>query len=148
MAVDIDEALAVLIQGASAVSTIAGDRVYPNRVPQPSNVPAVIFRRLTAGSAPVIRGKSTALYATFQVESWSGASQIEARTLDLAVQGVANVNSVLVGPPSLPSPGWWIQALRVNTDTDQDNPQIPIHADDLGLFCSFCEMFVQYRALP
>lgn len=137
MAVDVEEIFPVLLPQQADVAALANGRYFPNRIPQQENLPAVIFRRTSGGPIRTLGGRSVTRRATFQVESWSARSQEEARQLDRAVQAI-ECGPVQVGP-------WWIQRLTVNPDTDQDNPQIPVHADDLGLFCSFSEFTVFYN---
>lgn len=138
MSVDVEEIFPLLLAGASSVVAIAGDRCFPNRVPQTSTLPAVIWRRLNGGPVRRSDGKSNVSRATFQVESWSAASQEQARELNKAVQGI-ECRATHVGD-------WWIQALYLSPDADADDPQIPTHADDLGLFCSVSEFTVIYKA--
>jgi hypothetical protein len=137
MSVDIEEALSALQLTLAGVTAIAGQNVFPNRIPQRVEMPALITRRISGGP---INGLSSALAvrkAVFQVEAWSQASQEQARQLDLAAQALNGLRGT--------SGAWFIQKLLVNPDTDQDNPQIPVHADDLGSFCSFHELTVFYK---
>lgn len=134
MAIDIEEGLLALILSKPAVTAIAAQRVFPNQAPARELLPSVIFRRTGGGPIHTLGGVSGAKPATFQVESWSETSQDQARQLDLAVQQIAGFRGAI-------GLAWWFQAVLVDRDTDQDNPQIPIHAEDLGLFCSF----TQYR---
>lgn len=138
MSVDVEEALNAILKANGAVVAIAGTRVFPNRLPARESMPAVITRRLSGSAVKTLRSVSSTRRAVFQVESWSAVSQEEARELDRAVQTVA----ASTGQESV---DWWVQCIRVNDDTDQDNPQIPIHADDVGLFCSFCEIMLVYE---
>lgn len=138
MAVDIEETFATLLADSAAVVAIAVDRFFPNRLPIREELPAVIWRRVSGSPMPRLNGVSKVKRAVFQFESWSATSQEEARDLDLKVQ--AKLDG-LKGPIG----SWWIQVMKLTGDADQDNPQIPVHADDLGLFCSFCEFFVVYE---
>lgn len=137
MPVDIEEAFPLLLAMQPNVVNLIGTRFYPNRLPEREICPCVIGKRLAGSPVRTLEGKSTVRWATFQIESWSATSQEEARQLDRYVQGIET------GPVSVG--GWWIQKLTVNQGTDQDNPQIPINADDLGFFCSFSEFMVFYK---
>jgi hypothetical protein len=137
MAVDFEEAFPTLLAAQEPVANVAGDRFFINRVPQREELPAVIVRRISGGPIRTLGGQCSVRRAMYQLESWSAKSQEEARALDRAVQEI-ECGGVLVGD-------WWVQRLTVNADTDQDNPQIPVHADDLGLFCSFSEVTVFYK---
>lgn len=137
MAIDVEEIFPVLLGANGSVVAIAGDRFYPNRLPIREIMPAVIWRRIGGSPVRLLDGKSIVRWATFQVESWSEVSQEQARQLDRAVQEIE------CGPTLVVS--WWVQKLTVNQGTDQDNPQIPIHADDIGLHCSFSEFTVFYK---
>lgn len=137
MSVDVEEIFPLLLAGAPAVVAIADDRFYPNRLPAPESMPCVIFRRISGGPIPISDGESTTRKAVFQVECWSATSQEQARDLDRKAQAIKTITR-RVGD-------WWVQCLKVNADTDNDNPQIPINADDLGAFCSFFEATVFYQ---
>lgn len=139
MAIDVDEVFPILLAADATVVATVVDRFYPNRIPQQGKFPAVCWRRISGGPNPKLNGQCSVKRATFQVESWSAESQEEARQLDLAVQAaIAPKLSVQIG-------SWWIQVIKLQLDTDQDNPQIPIDATDKGLFCSFSEVFTTYR---
>lgn len=138
MSADIEEIFPLLLAEQEAVTAIVTDRFYPNRLPDREKLPAVIIRRVSGGAIGHASGYGGVSKATFQVESWSEKNQDEARELNLAVQGIKMTQAGQVG-------SWWVQSLRLNPDTDQDNPQIPTHADDLGLFCSFTEFIVFYK---
>lgn len=142
MSVDVDEALAAILLAETAVTNLVGQRVRPNRIVNRDDLEAtgdcVIFRRINGGPMRLLdRSASGVKSATFQVESWSAVSQPRARTVDLAVQEADGTRGTYAG--------WFVQALRVNRDSDVDNPQIPINADEKGLFCSFCEMTLFYK---
>lgn len=137
MAIDIEEVFPLLFAAQPNIVGLISTRAFPNRLPERLTFPCVIFKRLAGSPVRTLDGKSSVRWATFQVESWSDSSQQEARQLDGYVQAI-ECGAVSVG-------GWWIQKLTVNQGTDQDNPQIPIHADDIGLFCSFSEFTVFYK---
>ena len=137
MAVDIEEIFPILLAAQAPVVALAVGRFFPNRDPQREIMPCVIWQRL--GGAPVrpLEGRSATRYAIFRLESWSAVSQQQARQLSRAVQDIER------GPELVGS--WWVQKLTVNQGSDQDEPQVPTHADDLGLFCSVCEFTVFYK---
>lgn len=137
MAIDIEEIFPILLALQGPVVALAGSRVFPNREPIRETKPCVIFRRTGGSPVRTLEGKSAVRWATFQVESWSEVNQEQARQLDRAVQEI-ECGPTLVGD-------WWVQKLTVNQGTDQDNPQIPINADDIGLHCSFAEFTVFYK---
>jgi hypothetical protein len=137
MAVDVEEALNALILGRANVQNLVQGRVFPNRLAQGLPCPAVITRRVAGSSIKTLGGVSSVRKGIFQIESWSSVSQAEARQLDKAVQEIEGFRGPMLD--------WWIQALLLNPDADQDEPQIPTHADDLGLFCSTAEFFCIYR---
>jgi hypothetical protein len=137
MSIDIEEALFALQLAQAAVVAIAGQNVFPNRIPQRAEMPALITRRINGGPITGLNSTLGVRTAVFQVEAWSGASQEQARQLDLAAQGLHGFRGL--------ESNWFIQKLTVNPDSDQDNPQIPTHADDLGFFCSVHELTVFYK---
>lgn len=137
MSVDVEEIFPLVFTAQPTITTIVGDRFFPNRLPIREELPCIIWRRLNGGPFRISNGRAEVRRATFQVESWSAESQQEARDIDRKVQAVEIIGQT-VGD-------WWVQSFFVEEDTDQDNPQIPINADDLGFFCSFCEMNVFYQ---
>lgn len=141
--IDIEEALQPIIANDAGVAAIASERVFPNRLAMREEMPAVIFRRTSGGPMQTLKGVSTTKRATFQVESWSSKLQQEARQLDLAVQ-----NAIATFGGQQAQSGWYVQSIFVDEESDQDNPQIPIHADDVGVFCSFCNVIVFYEVAP
>jgi hypothetical protein len=78
---DIEEVFPILLGGNADVVALAGPRLFPNRIPQRGEMPAVIWRRLSGGPLGTLAGKSGTRKAQFQVECWSATSQEEARTL-------------------------------------------------------------------
>lgn len=136
---DIEQDLNAILKADAGVAALVSARVFPNRLPQIEDLPGVITRRVSGGPMRTLAGKSSVRRARFQVESWSESSQEEARSIDRAVQTCfENFQRGRFG-------SFFIQALLVDEDTDQDEPQIPTHADDLGLFCSFCEITLFYE---
>ncbi len=136
---DFEEALSTLLINDDGVVSLVSDRVYPNRVPQREQLPAVITKRVSGGPQRTLNGIAGTKRGVFQIESWSGKSQEEARGIDLLVQ--AAIENFGRGRLA----GWFVQALLVDEDSDSDNPQIPTHADDLGFFCSVCSITVFYE---
>lgn len=136
MSVDVEEVFPILL-AQEPVRNIVQRKIFPNRLPATQEMPCVIFRRVSGGPFRVSDGRTAVRRAVFQVESWSAENQEQARDLDRKVQDVEVIGRE-VGD-------WWVQSFYVNEDTDQDNPQIPINADDLGAFCSFCEVSVFYQ---
>lgn len=137
MSVDVEEIFPLLLANNLEAVVLIGDRVFPNRIPQRDVLPAVIVRRIAGGPIHTSNGRSDVRRASFQVECWSEVSQEQARAINRAIQAI-ETKSERIGD-------WWVQSLFINPETDQDNPQIPIHADDLGLFCAFTEFNVFFK---
>lgn len=137
MSVDIEEIFPLLLGQSYQVGLLVAERVFPNRIPQRESLPAIIYRRISGGPIRTSTKSSNVRKASFQVESWSAESQEAARVINRAVEGI-ETRATMVGD-------WWVQSLLISPDSDQDNPQIPIHADDLGLFCSFTEFVCFYK---
>ncbi len=143
MSVDVEEALNSILKGDAATKAIVADRVFPNRIPIQESLPAVITRRTGGGPMRTLGGTSGVKRATFQIEAWTKTSQLDARELDLTAQAAIEEFS---GQKTLGD--WYIQSIFIDEESDQDNPQIPIQGDDLGFFCSFCNVVIFYEAIP
>jgi hypothetical protein len=67
----IEEALVALLEGAAAVTDIAGERIYPVRLPRGATLPAVTYFLVSGPRDQTQQGPSGLVPARIQVSCWA-----------------------------------------------------------------------------
>lgn len=67
----VEEAIKSILDGASGLTALVGTRIYPNRIPQETAMPAVDYQRISGPRLHAMGGGPGLTYPRFQVNSWS-----------------------------------------------------------------------------
>lgn len=78
----------------TALSAVAGGRVYPQAAPQEAALPFVVYRRVAYEPVNLLAGAATNARSTFTFECW-GASLDSALTTAAAVVAAVNAAATL-----------------------------------------------------
>lgn len=67
----IEYGLVQRLEDDSTVGTLAGDRIYPHKLPQGPTLPAITYARVSGAREKVLKGLSQLARPTFQFDLWA-----------------------------------------------------------------------------
>lgn len=82
----VEYGLVQILEDDATFGGIAGDRIYPHRLPQTPTFPAVTYARVSGVRVKVLKGLSGLARPTFQFDCWA-ESYTTVKTLADAVRG-------------------------------------------------------------
>ena len=70
----VDDAIYSRLSGNSAVRAIVDDRIYPDRTPQDTALPKIVFTTISQGRAPNTSGASGVTNPRIQIDCWADSN--------------------------------------------------------------------------
>lgn len=92
----VERAIFTIMSGDATVGGLAGDRIYPNYVPQDTAMPAVTYQQISGPRDNTLDGPSGLVNSRFQLNSWA-ATYAECDELTEAVRKAMSGFSGTVG---------------------------------------------------